>query len=32
MFFKGKVPAWFHRPIPGIREIRRLFESGGASK
>lgn len=25
MFVKGKVPAFFHRPIKGIREIRRLF-------
>ncbi len=32
MFLKGKVPAWFHRPIPGIREVRRLFESREASK
>jgi succinate dehydrogenase / fumarate reductase iron-sulfur subunit len=26
MFLKGKVPGWFQRPIPGIREIRRLFD------
>jgi succinate dehydrogenase / fumarate reductase iron-sulfur subunit len=32
MFLNGKVPAWFHRPIPGIREIRRLFESREAFK
>lgn len=25
MFVKGKVPAFFQRPIKGIREIRRLF-------
>jgi hypothetical protein len=32
MFLKGKVPPWFQRPIPGIREIRRLFEAREASK
>lgn len=32
MFLKGKVPGWFQRPIPGIREIRRLFEAREASK
>lgn len=32
MWLKGKVPPWFHRPIPGIREIRRLFEAREASK
>jgi succinate dehydrogenase / fumarate reductase iron-sulfur subunit len=32
MFLKGKVPAWFHRPIPGIREVRRLFDSRETSK
>jgi len=26
MFVKGKVPAFFQRPIKGIREIRRLFK------
>jgi succinate dehydrogenase / fumarate reductase iron-sulfur subunit len=31
MFLKGKVPAWFQRPIPGIREVRRLFEAREAS-
>jgi len=32
MFLKGKVPAWFQRPIPGIREIRRLFKAREASR
>jgi len=27
MWKKGKVPALFQRPIPGIRQIRRLFAS-----
>jgi succinate dehydrogenase / fumarate reductase iron-sulfur subunit len=31
MFLKGKVPSWFQRPIPGIREVRRLFEVREAS-
>jgi succinate dehydrogenase / fumarate reductase iron-sulfur subunit len=32
MFVKGKVPAFFHRPIKGIREIRRLFALRETSK
>jgi hypothetical protein len=32
MFVKGKVPAFFQRPIKGIREIRRLFALRETSK
>ncbi len=31
MLLKGKMPAWFQRPIPGIGQIRRLFEAREAS-